>query len=47
VADGAVPDLPHLRDVAVLCVLGTAGAIVYGVTLLAILRMFGLRLRRT
>ncbi|MET0430599.1 MAG: lipid II flippase MurJ, partial [Microvirga sp.] len=45
-ADGVVPALPHLREVAVLAALGTAGAIAYGGTLVAVLAAFGVRLRR-
>ncbi len=45
-ADGVVPALPHLREVAVLGVLGTAGALAYGGTLVAVLAAFGVRLRR-
>ena len=46
VVEGVVPALPHLREIVVLSALGTAGAIVYGLILLATLRVFGLRLRR-
>ncbi|KQP10449.1 multidrug transporter MurJ [Methylobacterium sp. Leaf99] len=46
VAEGLVPALPHLREVAVLGVVGSAGAVVYAVLLLATLRIFGLSLRR-
>jgi putative peptidoglycan lipid II flippase len=46
VAEALVPALPHLREVAVLAVLGTAGTLVYAGLLLATLRVFGLRLRR-
>ncbi|MDO9426526.1 MAG: murein biosynthesis integral membrane protein MurJ [Methylobacterium sp.] len=46
VAEGLVPALPHLREVAVLGVVGAAGAVVYAVLLLATLRIFGLSLRR-
>lgn len=46
VAESLVPALPHFRQVAVLGLLGTAGALVYGILLLGILRAFGLRLRR-
>ncbi|TXN22356.1 murein biosynthesis integral membrane protein MurJ [Methylobacterium sp. WL9] len=45
-ADGVVPALPHLREIAVLAVLGTAGAIAYGGTLAAVLAACGVRLRR-
>ncbi|GEO99063.1 murein biosynthesis integral membrane protein MurJ [Methylobacterium haplocladii] len=45
-ADTVVPALPHLREIAVLAVLGTAGAIAYGGTLVAVLAAFGVRLRR-
>jgi putative peptidoglycan lipid II flippase len=46
VIEGVVPAMPHLREVAVLSVLGTVGALVYAVLLLATLKAFGLRLRR-
>ncbi|GJE57273.1 murein biosynthesis integral membrane protein MurJ [Methylobacterium thuringiense] len=45
-ADSVVPALPHLREIAVLAVLGTAGAIAYGGTLAAVLAACGVRLRR-
>ena len=41
-----VPALPHLREIAVLSLLGAAGAAIYGLLLLATLHLFGLRLRR-
>ncbi|MEA1831440.1 murein biosynthesis integral membrane protein MurJ [Methylobacterium durans] len=45
-ADRLVPPLPHLREVAVLALLGGAGFALYGLILLGTLRLFGLRLRR-
>jgi putative peptidoglycan lipid II flippase len=45
-ADTLVPTLPHGREIAVLALLGGAGAIVYGGVLLGLLHLFGLRLRR-
>lgn len=45
-AEAAMPALPHLREVAVLALLGGAGAVVYGLVLLGVLGAFGLRLRR-
>lgn len=44
--DAVVPALPHGRDIAVLATLGMAGAAVYGGTLLGLLHLFGLRLKR-
>ncbi|WP_336487654.1 murein biosynthesis integral membrane protein MurJ [Methylobacterium nigriterrae] len=45
-AERIVPALPHLREIAVLSLLGLAGAAVYGLLLVATLHLFGLRLRR-
>ena len=45
-AERAVPALPHLREIAVLGLLGITGAAIYGLLLLATLHLFGLRLRR-
>jgi putative peptidoglycan lipid II flippase len=45
-AERLVPALPHLREIAVLSVLGVAGAVAYGGTLIAVLAAFGIRLRR-
>lgn len=45
-AEAAVPALPHLREVAVLALLGGGGALVYGAILAGTLAAFGLRLRR-
>ncbi len=45
-ADGLVPALPHGREIAVLALLGGAGAVVYGGVLVGLLHLFGLRLRR-
>lgn len=44
--EGAVPVLPHGREVAVLGLLGLAGAAAYGGVLVGLLHLFGLRLRR-
>ena len=41
-----VPPLPHLREAAVLGLLGLAGAVAYAGTLLAVLAALGVRLRR-
>ena len=46
VADRLVPALPHLREVAVLALLGSAGFALYRAILLATLHLFGLRLKR-
>ena len=46
-AEATVPALPHLREVAVLALLGGVGALVYGAILAGTLAAFGLRLRRT
>ncbi|GLS47097.1 murein biosynthesis integral membrane protein MurJ [Methylobacterium brachythecii] len=45
-AEQIVPPLPHLREIAVLSVLGVAGAVAYAGTLVAVLAAFGLRLKR-
>ncbi|MGU3360316.1 murein biosynthesis integral membrane protein MurJ [Methylobacterium sp. M6A4_1b] len=45
-AEAVVPALPHLREIAVLGLLGLAGTLVYAGLLLATLRLFGVRLRR-
>ena len=45
-AERIVPALPHLREIAVLGLLGIAGALAYAGTLLAVMGAFGLRLRR-
>ncbi|MCE4222756.1 murein biosynthesis integral membrane protein MurJ [Methylobacterium sp. C25] len=45
-AEQIVPPLPHLREIAVLSVLGVAGAVAYAGALVAVLAAFGLRLRR-
>ncbi|MCK2056006.1 murein biosynthesis integral membrane protein MurJ [Methylobacterium sp. 37f] len=45
-AESVVPALPRLREIAVLCVLGLAGTLVYAGVLLATLRVCGVRLRR-
>jgi putative peptidoglycan lipid II flippase len=45
-AERIVPALPHLREIAVLGVLGIAGALAYAGTLLAVMGAFGVRLRR-
>lgn len=45
-AERIVPPLPHLREIAVLGLLGLAGASAYGLILLATLRVFRLPLRR-
>jgi putative peptidoglycan lipid II flippase len=45
-ADAVVPALAHGRDIAVLALLGLAGAAVYGGVLVGLLHLFGLRLRR-
>lgn len=44
--EGAVPALPHFREIAVLGTLGLLGTLVYAALLLGTLRAFGLRLRR-
>jgi putative peptidoglycan lipid II flippase len=41
-----VPDLSHFRGVAVLALVGMAGALAYAGVLLVALRLFGVRLRR-
>ncbi len=41
-----MPALPHFREIAVLALVGTVGALAYGGALLAGLRLFGVRLRR-
>ncbi|GJD34574.1 murein biosynthesis integral membrane protein MurJ [Methylobacterium aerolatum] len=46
VAEALVPALSHGREIAVLALLGIAGAGVYGGLLLGLLHLFGLRLRR-
>lgn len=46
IAERLIPALPYLREIAVLCLLGAASATTYAVTLLAILAVFGIRLRR-
>ncbi len=46
VADRLVPALSHGREIAVLGLLGLAGAATYGALLLGLLHLFGLRLRR-
>lgn len=46
-ANALVPSLPHGREIAVLGLLGIAGAAVYGGLLVGLLHLFGLRLRRT
>ncbi|MGC5781523.1 murein biosynthesis integral membrane protein MurJ [Methylobacterium sp. NFXW15] len=46
VANALVPALPHGREIAVLGLLGIAGAAVYGGLLVGLLHLFGLRLRR-
>ncbi|WP_019906639.1 murein biosynthesis integral membrane protein MurJ [Methylobacterium sp. 77] len=46
VVENLVPAMPHLRGIAVLGLLGLAGALVYAILLLGTLRAFGLRLRR-
>ncbi|SFL38146.1 murein biosynthesis integral membrane protein MurJ [Methylobacterium pseudosasicola] len=45
-AEALVPALPHGREIAVLLLLGLAGAVVYGGLLAGLLHLFGLRLRR-
>lgn len=45
-AERLVPSLPHLREIAVLALVGLAGAIVYAGVLIAVLAAFGLRPRR-
>jgi putative peptidoglycan lipid II flippase len=42
----AIPALPRFRELALLAALGTLGLVAYGATLLAALRLFGVRLRR-
>lgn len=46
VADRLVPALPHGREIAVLGLLGLAGATLYGILLLGFLHGVGVRLRR-
>jgi putative peptidoglycan lipid II flippase len=46
VADRLVPALPHGREIAVLGLLGLAGAALYGILLLGFLHGVGVRLRR-
>ena len=46
VVESFVPALPRGREVAVLALLGVAGAAVYGGLLAGLLHLFGLRLRR-
>ncbi|GJD48212.1 Lipid II flippase MurJ [Methylobacterium crusticola] len=41
-----IPSLPRFRELAVLSVLGLTGLVAYAATLLAALRLFGVRLRR-
>ena len=45
-AERIVPALPHFREIAVLALLGLAGALAYAGTLLAVMGIFGVRLRR-
>ncbi|GJE28887.1 murein biosynthesis integral membrane protein MurJ [Methylobacterium organophilum] len=45
-AERLVPPLPHVREIAVLGLLGLAGALAYAGALLACLALFGVRLRR-
>ena len=45
-AEALVPALPHFREVAVLALLGSAGAVGYAGTVAAVLAGFGVRLRR-
>ena len=45
-AEALVPALAHGREIAVLALLGLAGAVVYGGLLAGLLHLFGLRLRR-
>ncbi|MCJ2011335.1 murein biosynthesis integral membrane protein MurJ [Methylobacterium sp. J-076] len=45
-AEALVPAMGHGREIAVLGLLGIAGAVVYGGLLLGLLHLFGLRLRR-
>ena len=46
IAERLVPAMPHGREIAVLGLLGSAGAALYGALLLGVLHLVGVRLRR-